>query len=280
MKILITGAGGQLGQEFQKLLEERGIPFLALKRQELDITNLKAVIEATENYAPDALINCSAYNQVDRAETEPHLAFAVNSVGVQNLAYACERVNATLVHYSTDYVFDGNKSGPYEESDTPSPLNNYGLSKLTGENLVKAFMEKHLIFRTSWVFGNGKQNFLYKLTQWASSSKTIKVACDEFSVPTWTYTIASITLRALENNLFGLYHLTSDGYCSRYELAKEFFRLKNQQVQILPAYQSEFNLPAKRPRWSAMSNQLLKKDLSFEIPPWQEDLERFLKISQ
>ncbi|MCS7083763.1 MAG: dTDP-4-dehydrorhamnose reductase [Aquificaceae bacterium] len=277
MKVLITGANGQLGQEFQRLLEQSQIQHLALSKQQLDITNFRATLEAIENYAPSVVINCAAYNQVDKAENEPHSAIAVNAIGVQNLAYACEKVGATLVHYSTDYVFSGSKRGLYIESDEPSPLNNYGLSKLIGENLIKNSIQSYLIFRTSWVFGKGTQNFLYKLSQWASSSKTLRIACDEFSVPTWTYRIAIISLKAIENSLNGLYHLTSKGFCSRYELAKEFFKLKNKDIEILPAYQSEFNLPAKRPNWSAMDSTLLLKTLSQEPIEWQEDLERFLK---
>lgn len=268
MKYLITGAKGQLGIEFTKKLKD----CYSLGREELDISNFNEVLRVLRELKPQVVINCAAYNYVDKAEEEFEMALQVNAFGVFNLALACKEIGAFLIHYSTDYVFDGKKEGLYTENDTPNPLNKYALSKYIGEESVSKILEKYLIFRTSWVYGEGKQNFLYKLSQWARSREYIRVACDEFSVPTSTRTIVEVTLFALQKGLMGLYHLVSSGYASRYEWAREYFRIKGIKKFIYPAYQHEFNLPAKRPRWSAMSNERICKDLGIEIPEWQYQL--------
>lgn len=277
MKYLITGAKGQLATEFIKTLDRQKVNYIPLGREQLDISNLNQVIEVVNHHKPDIIINCAAYNQVDLSESTGHTtAFLVNSVGVSNLVYASNLTGSLLVHYSTDYVFDGQKEAPYTEDDQPNPLNIYGRSKMVGEELIKASTERHLIFRVSWVYGDGKQNFLYKLTQWAEKQPYLKIACDEFSVPTSTKTIVEATLKAIKKGLTGLYHLTNSGYASRYEWAKEYFKIKGVNKLIYPVYQSDFNLPAKRPRWSVMSNHMLAKELQTVIKFWDEELEDFL----
>jgi len=277
MRVLITGAKGQLAKEFIKTLSNLNIDFLALSKEELDITNTGKVLEVFESFKPTVVINCAAYNLVDRAESHPEEAIRVNSFGVANLVFACNRYSAKLVHYSTDYVFDGKKEGLYTEDDVPNPLNEYGKSKLFGEIFIKEQMENYLIFRTSWVYGEGKQNFLYKLTEWAKTQEYLRVACDEFSVPTSTRTIVEITFKAIDMGLIGLYHLVNSGYTSRFEWAREFFRLKGIKKFIYPAYQQDFNLPAKRPRFSAMSNDKISKELGVEIKEWREEMEAIVK---
>ncbi|SHK41524.1 dTDP-4-dehydrorhamnose reductase [Thermocrinis minervae] len=273
MKILITGAKGQLGSEFlKKLNNNNNINLLALGKEELDVGNFEQVMEVFESFRPDIVINCSAYNQVDKAETEKELAYRVNAEGPKNLAKACEKYKAYLIHYSTDYVFDGKKEGLYTEDDPPNPLNEYAKSKLMGEKHIQEILENYLIFRVSWVYGEGKQNFLYKLMQWAQTQEYLRIACDEFSVPTSTNTIVEVTLKAIEQGLTGLYHLVNSGYTSRFEWAREFFKLKGIRKFIYPAYQSDFNLPAKRPRFSAMSNEKICKTLGIEIEEWEEKL--------
>lgn len=277
MKYLILGASGQLGKEFIRKFSSDGASFIALSRNELDITNTNAVRERILELRPDVIINCAAYNLVDLAENEFDLALQVNALGVLNIGLICREIGAFLVHYSTDYVFNGKKDGLYTEDDSPDPLNKYGLSKYIGEKLLLTFNDNCLIFRTSWVYGEGKQNFLYKLNQWAKNQDYLRIACDEFSVPTSTRTIVEITLMALKKGLTGLYHLVSTGYASRYEWAKEYFRIKGIKKFIYPAYQHEFNLPARRPRWSAMSNKKLCKELGIEIIEWQDQLKEDLK---
>lgn len=276
MKYLITGAKGQLAREFIKTFERQGTDFVAFGKEELDITDFDKVLKTIKDIKPDVVINCSAYNLVDKAEEEFEKALRVNTFGVSNLAIACAETGAFLIHYSTDYVFDGKKEGLYTEEDQPNPLNKYALSKLLGEEAVRNYLENYLIFRVSWVYGEGTQNFLYKLEQWAKEREYLKVACDEFSVPTSTRTIVEVTLKALERGLTGLYHLVNSGYASRYEWAKEYFRLKGIKKFIYPAYQHEFNLTAKRPRWSAMSNGKICKELGLEIKEWKEEMEIFI----
>lgn len=278
MKYLITGANGQLGRQFVNTLKSAGAHFLALSRQELDITDFEKVLATVEQFKPEVVINCAAYNHVDKAEEDFDSALKVNCIGVSNLAVACRQIKALLIHYSTDYVFDGHKQELYTEEDNPNPLNKYALSKYLGEKQVIAISERYIIFRTSWVYGEGTQNFLYKLEQWAKSHDYLRIACDEFSVPTCTRTIVEITLKAIDKGLTGLYHLVNSGYASRYEWAKEFFRIKGINKFIYPAYQHEFNLPAKRPRWSAMSNDRISRELGVEIKEWKEEMREFLKL--
>ncbi len=274
MKVLILGRRGQLGSTFERVLKDQPkYKCLFLSREECDIVNLTIVLEVFKEFKPDVVINCAAYNLVDRAEEAPWEAMRVNFAGVANLVFVCREYNALLVHYSTDYVFDGEKEGLYTEEDEPNPLNNYGRSKLYGENFIKENLKNYLIFRTSWVYGKGKQNFLYKLLQWAEGREYLKIACDEFSVPTSTRTLVEVTLKAIEEGLRGIYHLVNSDFASRYEWAKEFFRIKGIKKFIYPAYQADFNLPAKRPRFSAMSNEKICKTLAIEIREWREELE-------
>jgi len=277
MKILITGAKGQLGQEFVKKLQRENKKFLALPRDKLDISNLKQVLQVFEEYKPDVVINCSAYNLVDRAEEEKEIAYKTNAIGPKNLAFACQEYNTFLIHYSTDYVFDGKKETLYTEEDIPNPLSEYAKSKYLGEIFLKEETDRYLIFRVSWVYGEGKQNFIYKLLQWAQAQDYLKIACDEFSIPTSTRTIVEITLKAINAGLTGLYHLVNSDYASRYEWAKEVFRIKGIKKFIYPAYQADFNLPAKRPRFSAMSNEKICKNLGIKIKNWKEELREVLK---
>lgn len=275
MKILITGANGQLAKEFIRVLEKRGMNFVSFTKQQLDITDFYEVLNRVKRLKPQTIINCGAYNQVDRAEEEFEKALYVNHQGVMNLAIASSQVKSMLVHYSTDYVFDGEKRVPYTEQDTPNPLNRYALSKYLGELSVKRITDRYLIFRVSWVYGEGTQNFLYKLGQWVKEREYLKIACDEFSVPTSTRTIVEVSLKAFEQGLTGLYHLTNSGYASRYEWAKEYLKIKGINEFIYPAYRSEFNLPARRPGWSVMSNENLSGKLNISIETWDTELRKF-----
>ncbi len=267
-KIVITGAGGQLGREFVKVLSLKSIDFLALERKDLDITNFEEVYKTLKEIKPSVVINCSAYNQVDLAETEILKAFSTNAIGPYNLAIACRELNAKLIHYSTDYVFDGTKKGLYTEEDIPNPLSLYAKSKLLGEELVKQVLEDYLIFRVSWVYGEGKQNFIHKLLQWAKEREVLQVAFNEVSVPTYTGFIVEKTLKALEKGLSGLYHLVPRGYASRYEWAKLALKLFGINKVLIPVQKEIFNLPAKRPDFSAMCSDKIEKELGEEFEEW------------
>jgi len=269
-KVLITGASGQLGKEFLKVLSSKGIDFVALERKDLDITNFEKVYKTLKEINPFVVINCSAYNQVDLAETEILKAFSTNAIGPYNLAITCREINAKLIHYSTDYVFDGIKKGLYTEEDSPNPLNQYARSKLLGEELVKQVLENYLIFRVSWVYGEGKQNFIYKLLQWVREKEVLQIAFNEVSVPTYTEFIVEKTLKALEKGLTGIYHLVPRGYASRYEWAKLTLKLFRIEKVLIPVEKEIFNLPAKRPDFSAMSCAKIEKALGEEFEEWDE----------
>ncbi len=278
MKYLITGKNGQLARAFIRKFEEESADFNAPDESRLDITNGAAVGEAVEACKPDVIINCAAYNLVDKAEQERDKTFAVNASGPQHLARAAARHKAVLVHFGSDYVFDGMKeNGLYTEGDPLNPLNEYGKSKRLGEDLVRGSTDNYLILRLSWVFGDGKQNFIYKLTEWARNSEYLKIACDEFSVPTYTDTVVSVTLRALEQGVTGLYHSPNSGFCSRYEWANFVLKLLGINKFVRPMSMDVFNLPAKRPRFSAMSNASLSRTLNIEIPSWEEAVGSFLR---
>jgi dTDP-4-dehydrorhamnose reductase len=279
MKYLLTGKNGQLAKAFAKRFEERSFDYLAPEESRCDITNPDVIGELVGSYKPGVIINCAAYNLVDRAEQEHDKAFAVNAEGPRVLAGAARDMGAFLVHFGSDYVFDGKKERDlYREEDLPNPLNEYGRSKLAGEQAIIEVLETHsILFRLSWVFGEGRQNFIVKLLEWSRDQAFLKVACDEFSVPTWTETVVDVTLRALEQGVTGLYHCTNSGYCSRYEWAKVIVRQQGIDKFIRPVSMDSFNLPAQRPKFSAMSNRAIADLLNLSIMEWDEAVGKFIK---
>jgi len=278
MKYLITGKNGQLAQAFIKRFELLSIDFNAPDEARLDITNPKTVADVVAAHKPDIIVNCAAYNLVDKAEQDKDAAFAVNALGPGNLAQAAAKHKAILVHFGSDYVFDGLKeNGLYSESDPVNPLNEYGRSKLAGEQAVLEELDRCLVLRLSWVFGAGKQNFIYKLMEWAKSSEYLKIACDEFSVPTSADTVVDVTLKALKQGVTGQYHLTNSGFCSRYEWARLILNSLSIRKFIRPVNMDSFNLPARRPKFSAMSNRKLADLLNDPIPTWEEAVKSFLR---
>ncbi|ADC90091.1 dTDP-4-dehydrorhamnose reductase [Thermocrinis albus DSM 14484] len=278
MRVLLLGKRGQLGRAFVKKLSSEGYQLVALGREECDVTSMSSVKRWLDEVKPHVVINCTAYNYVDKAEEDYATAFAVNAFAVKVLGELCVAKGVKLIHYSTDYVFDGTKGAPYVEDDKPSPLSLYGKSKYTGELLLQELEGDFLIFRVSWVYGEGKQNFLYKLLNWVKTQDILKISADEVSVPTSTKTIVDVTLKALKKDLRGLYHLTNSGYASRYEYAKKVLRLLKIEKTVLPVPMSVFSLPAKRPSFSAMSNARISKELQIDIPHWEEELEMFLPL--
>ncbi len=280
MRILIAGANGQLGREFVGHLKDSNHSIYAPPEETFDIANIDIVHSIVSETKPDLILNCAAYNLVDKAEEELEVASRVNALGVKNLAIASRESHATLVHYGTDYVFDGTKEDWYDEDDIPNPVNVYGKTKLAGEQFLQAEFDDFLLLRLSWVFGRGKQNFLYKLTEWAEKNKVLKVVYDQISVPTYTEDIVTTTMNAIEKGLRGLYHLTNSGYASRYEVAKYFLDKRGYRNLVLPVDSRQFKTLAQRPFFTAMSNKKLSKELGLSIPSWMDAVDRFVSRSQ
>lgn len=276
-KFLIIGSSGQLATEFKTYFAENEISYSAPEEKDLDITNEEQLEAVIIQEKPEVILNCASYNQVDKAEEDEVGAFKVNAQAVENLALACKKHNIFIVHYSSDYVFDGKKGNLYIESDSVNPLNIYGKSKLKGEEAIAKHLDKYLIFRLSWVIGMGAQNFLFKLQAWAKEKEVLQISADEVSVPTYTEDIVDVTLMSIEKELNGLYHLTNSGYASRYELAKYFIAKMGLGNLVIPIAMSTFVTKAKRPGFSAMSNGKISKQLGVPIPKWEYGVDRLIK---
>lgn len=275
MKILITGANGQLGTELRQLLDKRGVDYMATDSKQLDITKKVAVDTYFESNQPDVVYDCAAYTAVEAAEEEPGktVNYAVNVSGTRNLAQAAEKIGATLVYISTDYVFDGTKSDMYLETDAVSPKNEYGLAKYQGEQAVRELMSRYYIVRTSWVFGKYGNNFVFTMMKLAQTHDKLTVVNDQIGRPTWTKTLAEFMGYAVEEKLtYGLYQLSNDDSCSWYDFACEI--LKDTQVQVEPVDSTAFPQKAYRPKHSVMSLNKVEAT-EFEIPTWQKALQDF-----
>lgn len=275
-KFLILGSMGQLGLELVHYLDNINADYKAFDIDELDILDFNKVRELFSSYKPDIVINSTAYNQVDASEQNSSLAYNVNSFAVKNLAECCLNIKAKFVHFGTDYVFDGTKGQPYNEKDTPNPLNEYGRSKLQGEKFVREIDENALILRLSWVYGKGRQNFIFKFRQWAENNDTLNIVTDEISVPTNTKVIRDLTFKAIDADLTGTYHGVNSGYASRLEWAEAIRSITDLKVALNPAKIEDFNLPAKRPEFSVMDNSLISRELGIKIPHWRDSLRDFL----
>ena len=279
MKILLLGRQGQLGSRFEQFLKGRSCELLTVGRQECDLSLYKKVLDLLQSFQPQMIINIAAYNAVDLAETQPSIAWTINAQLPEWLADWCHKHDGWLVHYSTDYFFDGLKKSPYVENNSTQPLNEYGRSKLAGEQAVTQ-IKNHLVFRVSWLFGGEKQNFLCKIDEWLKQGKNLEMACDEVSIPTSVDTVILGSWLALQKQLSGLYHLTNYGYASRWEWARYYLKLKGLDAFIYPSYQKDFQLPAHRPRFSVLNNHKLARELNISFPHWEEEMLRLFQHSQ
>lgn len=275
MKYLITGAHGQLGQEVQKLLRERGLTFVAYDSKALDITNREAVMATFKAEQPDVVLHAAAYTKVDLAEDEGRtMNWQVNVTGTKNIADAAKQYGAKLVAVSTDYVFDGLNVGEYRETDPVNPRNAYGRAKLAGELAVTESGAAAYIVRTSWVFGEFGNNFVYTMQRLAESHPKLTVVNDQLGRPTWTRTLAEFMLHLIAvEATYGVYHLSNDETATWFDFAKEI--LKDTAVEVEPLTSAEFPQKAYRPKHSVM-NLEKAKSTGFEILSWREALKRFL----
>ncbi len=277
MKLLITGSKGQLGQDLQKACRTRRIDFCAGDVEEFDITDLQRMREVVRAERPTAVVNCAAYNAVDRAETDFQNACRINAEGPKNLAMVAEEAGVPVMHFSTDFVFDGTKGSPYLVDDHPNPISRYGESKLMGEQAVRSNASRVFIVRLSWVFGTAGINFPKKVLEWAQNRRELRVVSDLVSCPAYTADLTGPILDLLRRGAYGLYHLTNQGHCSRYEWARFILQRARPEVAVEPAGSDEFETAARRPAFSALDPAPLDDVLGYLPPDWQNATERFLK---
>lgn len=271
MKILVTGAKGQLGLELSGILPERGHEVVSFSRGELDVTDLEAVDDVLDQHAPEAVINASAYTNVDGCETDVETAYLVNALGPCNLAQACERRGVELLHVSTNYVFDGKLDRPYEPFDTPKPISVYGQTKLAGEEYVRDLCSRWYIVRTAGVYGQG-HNFVRTMLRVAAERGFLKVKDDEFISPTHARDLAWGVCEVIEGRKYGMYHVVNGGSCSWHEFAAEIFRLSGTEVELVGVPRSEYPLPAARP-----ANGVISDSMSPKLRHWREALADYLR---
>lgn len=277
MRILVTGASGQLGYDVERELERRGIEHLGTSSRELDITDREAVERLMAAYRPDAAIHCAAYTKVDLAEDEPERCWAVNADGTRNMAAACRKTGAKLLYISTDYVFPGAGERSYETGDPTGPVNTYGRSKLAGELAVQSLLEKYFIVRISWVFGKNGNNFVKTMLRLAETKAELSVVCDQIGSPTYTADLAPLLCDMVQTERYGVYHATNEGTCAWSEFAEAIFELAGRQVTVYPIPTSAYPTRAVRPLNSRMSKECLPSNGFQELPEWKNALARYLK---
>lgn len=288
MKILITGAQGQVGKELAQIANEKGFDVVAASRADLDITQAQSVENYITQCQPDIVINAAAHTAVDKAESEQDLAFAINRDGAKNIANACKKQNIPLLHISTDYVFDGTKSEPYSEDDTVSPLGIYGESKWQGEEAIRKNLNDYLILRVAWVFGAQGNNFVKTMMRLGNDRDELNVVADQFGGPSPAKNIAHTLINLAEqyqtdNTLaWGTYHYCGNLKTTWYDFAKEIFKqafelgLLNKKVKVNPITTEEYPTAAERPGNSMLDCSKLKTTFGIEMPEWKEALKQVL----
>ncbi|QZY56306.1 dTDP-4-dehydrorhamnose reductase [Crassaminicella profunda] len=276
MKILITGANGQLGTELQKQLTSTNKIVFPLNKFALDITNFNEVTSCILEQNPQVVINCAAYTNVDGCEKNEVNAFKVNSIGAQNIAIATDKIGCKVIHISTDYVFDGKANTPYREYDLTKPKNIYGKSKLLGEKFIEKLNPKHFIIRTSWLYGEGN-NFVRTMLNLASYKDELNIVDDQIGTPTSTIDLSKSIINLMETEYYGTYHGTCEGSCSWYDFAKKIFELRKIDIQINRITTEQLNRLASRPQYSVLDNFMLKlKGLNI-FRHWEESIEEYLR---
>ena len=270
--VLVTGANGMLGQDLCPILEDEGYEVIETDIHNLDITDEKQVFDFLSKEKPNFVVHCAAYTNVDKAEEDIETARLINAKGTENIAKACAEIDATMVYISTDYVFNGQGTRPYLPTDKPEPLNNYGLTKLEGEEAVKKYCKKYFIARTSWLYGIHGKNFVETMISLADRPE-LKVVDDQVGCPTWTVELANGIVKLLETEDYGIYHVCGSGSTSWYGFAREIFELLKLNVNLKPCTTDEFPRPAKRPAYSIMDNNKICKN-------WKVALKSYLELRE
>lgn len=277
MRVLVTGVKGQLGHDVMNELSKRGYQGIGVDVEEMDITDRAAVERVMKEVQPDKVVHCAAWTAVDDAEDKEELCRRVNAEGTENIAVMCKELDVPMVYLSTDYVFDGEGTRPWEPDDERHPLNVYGQTKYEGELAVEKNLEKYFIVRIAWVFGVNGKNFIKTMLRLSETHDTLTVVNDQVGSPTYTYDLARLLVDMLETEKYGRYHATNEGLCSWCEFAKEIFRQAGKNVNVIPVSSEEYPAKAKRPHNSRMNKGKLK-EMGFEpLPSWQDALSRYLK---
>ena len=277
MKVLVTGAKGQLGTDLMNELAKRGIEGIGVDVQEMDITDAEACRRVIKNSGADAVIHCAAYTAVDAAENNEVICRRINGEGTRNVAQACKEADVKLMYISTDYVFDGQGTRPWEPDDERHPLNVYGQTKYEGELAVEELSDKYFIVRIAWVFGVAGKNFIKTMLRLGKERGAVSVVDDQIGSPTYTYDLARLLVDMIQTDKYGRYHATNEGLCSWYEFAKEIFRQAGMDVPVTPVSSDAFPAKATRPSNSRLNKDKLSENGFERLPAWQDALGRFLK---
>lgn len=276
MKILVTGVAGQLGWDCMKRLTALGMDCKGVDYNDFDLTDGEAVMAAVKAYAPDGILHCAAYTNVNKAETEPEKCAEVNGMGTLNLVRAAMAVNAKLLYVSTDYVFPGDGEDPFDVTDPLGAKNVYGLSKAQGEEAVRSIMQRYFIVRVAWVFGKNGNNFVKTMLKLGREKSEVSVVCDQFGSPTYTPDLARLMCEMIQTERYGVYHATNEGFCSWADFATEIMHQALLPCKVRPITSAEYPQPVKRPANSRLSKISLDAGGFNRLPPWQDALRRFL----
>lgn len=274
-KLLITGCNGQLGRAINKQYANTNYELVNTDVAELDITNVDAVVSMMKEVKPYAIINCAAHTGVDACETDQDNAYRINAIGPRNLSIAATEVGAKMVHISTDYVFEGNATKPYNEFDSVNPQGMYGYTKLAGENFVKDFAKDYFIIRTAWLYGDGK-NFAKTMLRLSETNEKVRVVGDQFGSPTSAAELAKMIAHLIPTQNYGLFHGTCEGACSWADFAKEIFRLAGKSTEVEAITTAEYPTPAVRPAYSVLENYMLKLTSDFSFVSWEEAIQEYM----
>ncbi len=281
MRILVTGATGQLGSMLQSMVgpDTEGLEFVFKSSSELDITDFDAVSNALSHKRYDYCINCAAFTNVDKAETETERAKAVNIIGARNMAMGCAQEHTVLIHVSTDFVFDGYLNVPYKEEDIARPIGFYGDTKYKGERAIINNLEEHFILRTSWLYSEFGHNFMKTMLRLGNEREELSVVYDQVGTPTYAGDLAMLILMIIKgrSKKYGVYHYSNEGVASWYDFAKSIFDLQGIRIKLLPILSEEYPTPAERPKYSVLDKSKVKRTFNIAIPHWRDSLRVALK---
>lgn len=284
MRVLVTGAKGQLGTDVMAELKSNNIEAVGIDREELDIVDAKACEEffdkANAEKRIDAVIHCAAYTAVDKAEDEQELSYNINALGTKNIATACKKFDMKLMYISTDYVFNGQGERPWEPDDERQPLNVYGKTKYEGELFVEEIAKKYFIVRIAWVFGVAGNNFIKTMLKLAKERDSLTVVDDQIGSPTYTADLSKLLVSMIQTDKYGRYHATNEGYCSWYEFAKEIFKVAGVTINVAAVDSSAYPAKAKRPANSRMEKKKLDEMGFKRLPSWQDATRRYIEELQ